>query len=213
MLIMQTLYFAPFSCSQLIHIALNKTGSPFNLEKIDIRKGEQFEAEYLAINPHARVPALVTDEGVITQAGSILIYLDEQYPSARLLPPLNDPRRYKALTALFFIATQVQPLFNMMFYPDRVSGGGIKDIADKTLSRIDDALSYFEQQLSEANYLSGDSYFACDYYLFVVLNWLKALNKNLDDYPKLQNFQAKMASLKEVRETIAHELPLLSKSA
>jgi glutathione S-transferase len=203
---MNTLYYAPFSCSLLIHIALEKTGTPYELKKIDIQKGEQFSQEYTALNPQARVPLLVTNNTSIAQSGAILQFLDEQHPEAKLLPKNGEVLRYQALSWLQYLSGNVQPLFNMLFYPDRVSSAGFSSIENNTLSRIDDALAIFDQQLSDQIFLTGDTPYACDYYLFVALNWLKPFNKNLKDFPKLQRFQRDVSDLKEVRDIVAKEL-------
>ena len=208
---MHTLYYAPFSCSLLIHIALEKIGTPYELRKIDIQKGEQFSPEYIAINPQARVPLLVTNNTAIAQSGAILQFLDEQHPEANLLPKIDEAARYQALSWLQYISGNVQPLFNMLFYPDRVSSAGLSSIEDNTLSRIEDALAIFDQQLNVQRFLSGNTPYACDYYLFVVLNWLKPLKKSLEAYPNLQRFQLEIAGLKEVQDVVSKELIAFAK--
>ena len=209
---MHTLYYAPFSCSLLIHIALEKTAAPYELKKIDIQKGEQFSADYTALNPQARVPLLVTNNTAIAQSSAIVQFLDDQYPDANLLPKVGDVSRYQALSWLHYLTGNVQPLFNMLFYPDRVSGAGLSSIEGKTRSRIDDALAIFEQQLNEQRFLCGSTPFACDYYLFVALNWLKPLNKSLDSFPNLQRCQLEVSGIKEVRDTVAKEFLIYSKA-
>lgn len=208
---MHTLYYAPFSCSLLIHIALEKIGAPYELKKIDIQKGEQFSPEYIAINPQARVPLLVTNNTAIAQSGAILQFIDEQHPEANLLPKINEVGRYQALSWLQYISGNVQPLFNMLFYPDRVSSAGLSSIEDNTLSRIEDALAIFDQQLNVQRFLSGNTPYACDYCLFVVLNWLKPLKKSLEAYPNLQRFQLEIAGLKEVQDVVSKELIAFAK--
>ncbi|MFN9251218.1 MAG: glutathione S-transferase N-terminal domain-containing protein, partial [Brevundimonas sp.] len=55
-------------------------GAPYELQAIDLRKGEQRTPEYLAINPAGATPALQTAEGVMTQNAAILAYLADLSP-------------------------------------------------------------------------------------------------------------------------------------
>lgn len=57
---MLTLYYAPHTCSLASHIALEEAGAPFELRRINSKTREQQSSDYIAVNPKARVPALVT---------------------------------------------------------------------------------------------------------------------------------------------------------
>src|SRR3954453_6274279 len=57
-----------------------------------LRRGEQRDAAYLALNPQGLVPALELDDGtVLTQSLAIIEWLDDAYPEPKLLPA--DPVR------------------------------------------------------------------------------------------------------------------------
>ena len=59
---MYKLYFAPGSAAMAPHAMLEDIGAPFELIRVDIKTGEQHSADYLKLNPHARVPTLVYDD-------------------------------------------------------------------------------------------------------------------------------------------------------
>jgi len=71
-----------------VRIALNLKGMAFEEEFLDLLKGDQFDATFVAINPQHVVPAVVI-EGVdiaLFQSMAILEYLEETWPSPPLLP-------------------------------------------------------------------------------------------------------------------------------
>jgi maleylpyruvate isomerase len=103
------------SAAYRVRIALNiKSISP-DIIPIHLIKdgGRHRSAEYRAINPHARVPSLVLDDGeVLTQSLAIIEYLDETAPQPPLLP--SDPVARAQVRALSqIIACDIHPLNNL----------------------------------------------------------------------------------------------------
>jgi maleylpyruvate isomerase len=101
------------SASYRVRIALNLKG--LNAEHLPhhLRKGEQREPGYLAINPQGLVPTLQDDRGtILTQSLAIIEWLDETHPAPPLLP--KDPLR-RALVRAFaqVIACDTHPLQNL----------------------------------------------------------------------------------------------------
>ena len=77
------------SASFRVRIALNLKGIPYENEFVHLRKGEQFEPAYTALNPQAQVPTLADGNNVLVQSPAILEYLEEVRPEPPLLP--QDP--------------------------------------------------------------------------------------------------------------------------
>src|SRR6185503_11878016 len=84
------LYYAPGTCALAIHIALEEAGAPYEAVLVDFGSQAQRSPEYLAVNPKGRVPALVTDNGTITETPGLLLFVAQQFPAAELAP-LSDP--------------------------------------------------------------------------------------------------------------------------
>lgn len=78
-------------CAIKVRLALSEKGLEFKSQNIDLRKGEQFAADYLQLNPNAVVPTLVDNDEVILESSIIMQYLDDLTPEKPLLPktPLN----------------------------------------------------------------------------------------------------------------------------
>lgn len=85
-----TLFFAPGSCAVAVQIALLETGAPFTARQLNLAAGEQRSPEYLAINPKGRVPALITEQGTLTETPALLLYVAQRFPDAKLAP-LDNP--------------------------------------------------------------------------------------------------------------------------
>ena len=102
------------SASYRVRIALNLKGIEPEMISIHLIKdgGRHRSAEYRAINPHMRVPALTLDNGeVLTQSLAIIDYLDETHPKPPLLP--SDPiARANVRAFAQVIACDIHPLNN-----------------------------------------------------------------------------------------------------
>jgi glutathione S-transferase len=87
---MLKLYTAPGTCALASHIALAEVEADYTLEKLDFKANQQNSPGYLEINPKARVPSLVTGQGILTETPAMLVYIAQTHPRAKLAP-LDDP--------------------------------------------------------------------------------------------------------------------------
>lgn len=118
------LYYAPGACSVTAHAALEwlsiKGLARYTAHKLLLPQGDQRKAEYLAINPRGKVPALMlTDGAVLTETLAILRYLHAVHPQAGLLPSeaLQEARGWEWLS---WLSSAVQShAFMLVFYPMR----------------------------------------------------------------------------------------------
>jgi maleylpyruvate isomerase len=101
------------SASYRVRIALNLKGLSAEHLPHHLRKGEQREPSYLAINPQGLVPTLQDDRGtILTQSLAIIEWLDEIHPTPPLLP--NDPlRRARVRAFAQVIACDTHPVQNL----------------------------------------------------------------------------------------------------
>ena len=106
---MMQLYWSPRSRSFSSLWLMEETGQPYERVLTDISTGAQRQAEYLAINPMGKVPALRDGEATLAEAAAIAAYVAERYPEAGLAPPLGDPLRAKYLYWLFFGPGCIEP--------------------------------------------------------------------------------------------------------
>ncbi len=100
------------SAAYRVRIALNLKGLEAERAFVHLRRGEQFEAAYLGLNPQGVVPTLVDGEVVIGQSLAILEYLEETRPEPPLLPA--DPvGRARVRQLALIVACEVHPLNNL----------------------------------------------------------------------------------------------------
>jgi maleylpyruvate isomerase len=102
------------SAAYRVRIGLNLKGVEYESIPVNIAPGkdEQFLPAYRAKNPQMRVPALETEQGLLTQSLAILVWLDQTYPEPRFTPAdawLGAQVRAFALT----IACDIHPLNNL----------------------------------------------------------------------------------------------------
>jgi maleylpyruvate isomerase len=102
------------SAAYRVRIALNLKGLAYEAVPVHLLKngGEQRQAEYLAVNPAALLPALDIDGAMLTQSLAIIDYLEEMYPQVALLPTEPYSRaRVRALSQS--VACDIHPLGNL----------------------------------------------------------------------------------------------------
>src|SRR5215469_887908 len=83
-------FYAVNTCALASHIALEEAGAAYATVRISFAANEQRSPEYLAVNPKGRVPAMVTERGILTETPAMLAFIAQSFPEARLAP-LDDP--------------------------------------------------------------------------------------------------------------------------
>ena len=92
-----------------VALCLEEMGLPYELVPVDTRKGEQHKPEFLAINPNAKVPAIVDGDATVFDSNAILLYLAEK--TGKFLPANSPAARGEMLSWLMFVAIGHRPLF------------------------------------------------------------------------------------------------------
>src|ERR1700730_6399998 len=82
---------------------LEAAGLPYELLPIDTRKGEQHQPAFLAINPNAKVPAIVDGDATVFDSSAILLYLADK--TGKFLPAKTDKARGELLSWMFFVSS------------------------------------------------------------------------------------------------------------
>jgi glutathione S-transferase len=171
---MLKLFYAPNACSLGAHIALEETGAPFEVARVDLKSGAQNQPEYRRINPKGRVPALVTDRGTLTESPAILGYIAETFPEARLAPLGDSFAMADMLAFNLFIASTLHVAFAHVGRPARYADGEVAHAAMKAKAHdaLDEYFGLVEAKLSDGRpWVHGDAYTVSDPYLYVFSRW------------------------------------------
>ena len=176
-----TLYHAVPSRSSIVHWMLEELGQPYDLHLLSLKKGENREPAYLAVNPMGKVPALRHGDVVITEASAICCYLADEFPEARLNVPVGDPRRGPYLRWLFFSPSCIEPAIAERAFPR-------KEAAPTTalgFGDFDRVMSVLGQATGAASpHLLGEQFTAADVVIGSALRWGMAF-KIIPERPEL----------------------------
>ncbi len=170
---MYKLFYSPGACSLAVHILLEEIGDPYTLEEISVKKGRTQSPEYLTVNPKGRVPALLAEGHLLTEAPAILVYLALTHPEKLLLP--NDPmNHFRCLEWLNWLTSTVHSVgYGQYWRPQRFIGNQAQyaAVSAKGKENILDSYRYIEQQVKGRTWSVGESYSCVDPFLLVFYIW------------------------------------------
>jgi glutathione S-transferase len=167
------LYWAPRTRSLRALWVLEEAGVPYERVRLDLSAGEQKSAEFRAINPMAKVPALTDGALAIAESGAICAYVAEAHPAAGLAPPVGDPARGRYLRWLFFSPGCVEQAFlvksaNVSVRPEAAGFGEFDRVFDVVEAAVDKSPWLLGERFSAADVMIGlDLHFGIDIFTLV----------------------------------------------
>ncbi|MEA3036315.1 MAG: glutathione S-transferase [Sphingomonadales bacterium] len=196
------LYYAPAACSQAPHIAAREAGLPIELVKVEFPSKTTADGESLYdVNPKGAVPALKLDSGdVLTENAVILQYIADQAPDSGLALPPGGIERYRLLEWLNFIATELHKGFGPLWNPATP-----EEYKATTREALGKKFDYLEAQIGDGPYILGDNFSILDAYAFAVLNWTRIHKIDINRWPGLAAYLARVAERPAVQETLRAE--------
>ncbi len=196
-------FYAPNTCALAAHIALEEVGAEYEPVRLNFKTEDQKKPDYLAINPKARVPALVTERGVLTETPAILAFIAQSFPDAKLAP--TEP----------FAFAEVQAFNNYLCatvhvaHAHRVRGARWADDPDaleamrrKVPESVGAGFELIEREMLQGPWVMGESYTICDPYLLTLTRWLKADGVDPARFPKVQAHMARMRERPAVQRAL-----------
>jgi GST-like protein len=195
-------------------ILLAELDWPFELHLVNLGQGDQRRAEYLAINPNGKIPALVDTEGpngeivVVFESGAILEYLADK--AGRFLPK-DQPGRAEVLSWAYWQVGGPGPFFSQMLAFARPEPRN-HDAFEMFFGESQRLVRVLDGRLRDREWVAGD------YSIADIMNypWFAAVADEqpdaLDGAEHVKRWIAAMAARPAVREGMAVGLDLLPDS-
>ena len=202
------LYHCPLACSRVTINALEEAGLEYDDQAINILKGEQKLPDYLAIHPGGKVPALPVDDTVLTENASILMFLHEISPGARLLPEVATAvERAQQRSDLIWCAGTVHPMVRQVRMPIRFTDGDPSGVQEKGVEYLNGVAGQVNTRLEEGQWWYGEDWSIVDVYLCWLFTTAASAGYGLDGYPNL------VSLISAVQERPSFKLALARESA
>src|SRR5919199_2589884 len=167
---MLKLFYAVGSCALASHITLEEAGAEYETVRLDFAAGDQRKPEYLKVNPKGRVPALVTDRGVLTETPAMLAYIAQTFPKAKLAP-LDDPFDFAQVQSFnsYLCSTvhinHAHKMRGARWATEESSFADMKAMVPKTMAAC---FKLIEQKMFRGPWVMGEQYTICDPYLYTL---------------------------------------------
>lgn len=182
-----TFYTNPMSRGQIIRWMLEEVGAPYETVLLDYGSTMK-AADYLAINPMGKVPAIKHGDKIVTECAAICAYLADAFPQAGLAPPASDRADYYRW--LFFAAGPAEQAIisnRMQWVPNaeqqRMVGFG----------SFEKVVEVLEKMVAGRSFIAGGKFSAADVYVGSQLDWGLAFGT----LPKSEALEAYVAPLRE----------------
>jgi glutathione S-transferase len=202
-----TFFHAPNSRSGGTRALLEELGVPYDMQVLNLKKGEQRDAKYLAVNPMGKVPAILHDGQLITEQGAVFTYLADLYPQAGLAPALGDPLRGPYLRWMFYYGSSFEPAI-----VDRAQKNPPAALAMSPYGDFDTMLNTLNSQLKKGPWMLGDKFTALDVLWGGALRWTVGF-KIVPPTPEINAYIERVAARPAIQRASAADTELAATQA
>lgn len=196
---------SPNSCARAVHIALEEAGAAYENVGMNLPQGDQRKPDYLAINPKGRVPALLTDQGVLTETPAILVYLAQLFPQSLLALP-SDPFVFAQILSFnSYIASTLHVAHAHKLRGSRWADdpAAIAEMRRKVPESVAACFALIESALFRGPWVMGETFSIADPYLFVFAEWMEGDGVDPARFPKIAAHRAAMDARPSVQRVNA----------
>ena len=198
-------YFSPTPNGWKISIMLEECELPYNTILMDLKKGDQFQSDFLRISPNNRMPAIVDyDEKsapvTVFESGAILLYLAEK--TGKFIPNSKLGKK-KVMEWLFWQVGNLGPMGGQHSHFWNYAPESEKDgyAANRYAEEYDRCFEVLERQLE------GQEYIVNEYSIADIISWpwvliAKAMGRSLDAYPNVTNWRQRVKERPAVRKGV-----------
>jgi glutathione S-transferase len=184
-----TFYTNPMSRGRIARWMLEEIGEPYETVLLDYgttMKG----ADYLAVNPMGKVPAIKHGDTVVTETAAICAYLADAFPDKGLAPPPGHRKRGSYYRWLFFAAGPVEAAVT-------AKSLGLLAPADKKMmagyGSFEETIDALERAITPGPYVCGEQFTAADLYLGAQIGWGMMFG-SIDKRPAFEDYSGRLRS-------------------
>ena len=143
-----------------VALFLEEAELPYEAIPVDTRKGDQHKPDYLAINPNAKVPAIVDGDATVFDSNAILLYLAEK--TGKFLPPNTPKARGELLSWLMFVASGIGPYSGQAVHFKHFAPEKLDYAITRYAFEADRHYGILDRHLADRRYMLGDTYTIVD---------------------------------------------------
>ncbi|NNU45212.1 glutathione S-transferase family protein [Ramlibacter montanisoli] len=204
---MLTFYYAPGTCALASHLALEFAGAPYEAKRLDFKQNQQRSPEYLRVNPKGRVPALVTERGVLTETPVLLQYIAQAFPQAKLAP-VNDAfllAKGNEFNSYLCSTVHVNHAHKGRGYRwvEADDSASLEAMKKKVPQTMAESFALIEEQMLKGPWVLGESFSTSDLYLYTLTRWLEGDGVDVKRFPKVADHMRRMEALPQVQKVVA----------
>ncbi|MEO7152427.1 MAG: glutathione binding-like protein [Burkholderiaceae bacterium] len=185
-------------------VLVEEINADHTLRVLDMKAGEQRRAEYLAINPMGKVPALLHGDALVTEQPAVYMYLADLYPEAGLAPPIGDPLRGPYLRWMVYYGSCFEPALI-----DRALKRDPAPASTSPYGDYDTMLNTLTDQLAGGPWLLGDRFTAADVLWGTALGWT-TMFKLVPELPVLTDYMARVNARPAMARARARDAALVA---
>ena len=207
------LYYWPTPNGWKISIALEELGLAYRVIPVDIGRGEQFSADFLAISPNNRIPALIDHDppgGGASfssfETGAMLLYMAEKTGG---LLPAEWRARHQAQSWLMWQMGGLGPMLGQHGHFKLYAADKIPYAIDRYERETRRLYGVLDGQLGKTGaFVAGADYGIADIAIFPWIMTHKAQGLTLDDWPQIKRWYATVRAREAVQRGLAVGKPL-----
>lgn len=167
-------------------------GLEIETHEVSVAKNEQLDEAFLAVNPRATIPVLVTDEGaVLTENLGIAAYLEARFPEPPLLGRKPDEKgqvlMWNAIVEqqggmpIAEVLRNTHPAFKDRAIPGPTNHPQISALAERGRTRLSDFFTLLEARLQASRFIAGDMFSLADISTFVFLDFARVIKTRIPE--------------------------------
>jgi GST-like protein len=179
-----------------IRIMLEECGLDYRTHPVNLGKGEQFDPDFLAINPNNKIPAIVDPEGPgggpisIFESGAILLYLAEK--TGRFMPT-GERERWQVMEWLMFQMSAIGPMFGQLGHFLFFASESVPSAIERYSDEAQRLAGVVDRRLADREFLVDD-YSIADVASFPWLARHERLGIDLDELSNLRRWLETIAA-------------------